>query len=241
MKRNLGTAQRRFTMGAYDPCTSREVRRAMRATTGESQRGEPLNGQGRWADRGAGNELLVDLELVQFPTENIEGPIMPSVFQFLSRLIAHASPEMTLHDALRVCSAADSKPAAVRPPVGRYRSEAELRRLWHDWDEPDDSCRLTVILVLGAFLQGSLRELVQRKYPGFRLVLVADVGRWPGSDSFGDLALAAGAIGWTTIERCASYEEALQRTIRDPEPPLHLRFAFPACGGPRGVACEPVE
>jgi hypothetical protein len=84
-----------------------------------------------------------------------------------------------------------------------YCSEADLQRqMRRRRDFLRHSDRLTVVLLLGDFLRGSLRELVRQQRPGHRLVIVPQAGHWPGVDSFGDLALAAGTLGWNSIEIC---------------------------------------
>lgn len=126
------------------------------------------------------------------------------------RLPATAS-EMTLHDALRICTGRvrnDDCPAitpAASRQIGvcRYRSESELHDQWHRLDDtPCQTANLTVILVLGDFLRGNLREVIRRRRLAHRLVIIPHAGHWPGVDSFGDLALSAGSLGWNSIELC---------------------------------------
>ena len=130
--------------------------------------------------------------------------------------------EMTLHDALRICAdrvpngddAVSSRPAPEQIEFCRYRSEAELKVLWRRFD---DACRrtanLTIVLALDEFVRGNLRELIRRRHPAYRLVLVPRAGHWPGLDSFGDLALAKDSLGWSVIEICRGLDEALVTTI----------------------------
>ena len=42
----------------------------------------------------------------------------------------------------------------------------------------------------------------RRRRLAHRLVIVPHAGHWPGIDSFGDLALSAGSLGWNSIELC---------------------------------------
>jgi hypothetical protein len=128
----------------------------------------------------------------------------------LERLPATAS-EMTLHDALRICAGRvrnDDRPARTRTAlrqigVCRYHSESDLHDQWHRLDHAlRQTANLTVILVLGDFLRGNLREVIRRRRLAHRLVIVPHAGHWPGIDSFGDLALSAGSLGWNSIELC---------------------------------------
>ena len=132
------------------------------------------------------------------------------------RLPATAS-EMTLHDALWICSGRvwnDDRPAPTRNAlrqigVCRYHSESDLHDRWHRLDQAlRQTANLTVILVLGDFLRGNLREVIRRRRFAHRLVIVPHTGHWPGIDSFGDLALSAGSLGWNSIELCRELRDA---------------------------------
>lgn len=161
-------------------------------------------------------------------------------------------PELTMHDALRICAAGGPLPAPDRftnqsSPTVRvmsqttaqrclgtpanlsdesndnkcncfnlsvwtYRSNVELRRLWRQMDEQTPpTVTLTVILVLGECLQGRLRDLVRRQMGNDRLVLMPQSGHWPGTDSYGDLAVAAPTLGWREI----GLSRDLVRTLGD--------------------------
>jgi hypothetical protein len=128
--------------------------------------------------------------------------------------------EMTMHDALRLC--ADRVPNGddavssrrAQSEFCRYRSEAELKVLWRRFDDAHrQTANLTIILALDKFLRGNLRELIRRRHPAYRLVLVPRAGHWPGLDSFGDLALAKHSLGWSVIEIFRGLDAALETTI----------------------------
>lgn len=119
------------------------------------------------------------------------------------------SSEMSLHDALRICAGHIQDggvpelawTASRQINVCWYRSESDLHAVWHCFDDATrHAARLAVVLVLGDFLRGNLRELIRQRRHAHRLVIVPHPGHWPGMDSFGDLALAPGALGWNSIE-----------------------------------------
>lgn len=148
--------------------------------------------------------------------------------------ISAAVSEITLHDVLRLCQAGRlAQSSATAPPVtnrvDHYRSEADLRSLWQQWDsaaEPANS--LTVILHLGKFLRSNLSGLISRRHRAHRLIIVPHLGRWPGTDSFGDLALAAGSLGWDAIELHRQSPTAEDDALGNPAAGGSLRIAAPA-------------
>lgn len=128
-----------------------------------------------------------------------------------------SSDEITLHDALRICAPAARQAAATtainvslpQVQVCWYRSESDLLNQWRHLDHvPPPAVNRTVVLILGSFLQGNLRELVRRRHPADRLVIVPHAGYWPGTSSFGDLALASAALGWKSIEIRRGFQDA---------------------------------
>lgn len=134
-----------------------------------------------------------------------------------------SSQEMTLHDVLRICAgSARNDEGAMRNPIAlrkvnvcRYRSELDLHDQWRRLDDaPDPAANLTVVLGLDDFLRGDLRELVRRRRPAHRLVIVPCPGHWPGKDSLGDLALASRALGWSTIEVNRDLGRVLESTLK---------------------------
>ena len=171
------------------------------------------------------------------------------------RLPATAA-ETTLHDALRLCAAGPLRdaPPARRAHAGlqqvevcRYRSELDLLEQWRRLD--DASCRaseLTVILAFEASLQGNLREVIRRSCPAHRLVIVPQLGHWPGMHSMGDLALGSSKLGWTSIEICRDLGDALKSGLlalgRDDRLLVVLPAGTPVeCKSELGVPKRPAE
>lgn len=126
----------------------------------------------------------------------------------LQRLPA-MSHEMTLHNALRICagrvqhddSSAVTQSVLPLIDVCWYSSNFDLHHQLRCLDDAfRQTAELTVLLVMGDFLRGNLRELIRQRCPAHRLVIVPHPGHWPGIDSFGDLALASRSLGWNSIE-----------------------------------------
>ncbi len=133
-----------------------------------------------------------------------------------------SSDEISMHDALRICASsaprlaatAATAPVAPRVQVCWYRSETDLVNQWRHLDRVAPAAvNLTVILILGTFLRGNLREIVRKRNPADRLVIVPHAGHWPGTSSFGDLALASGALGWNSIEISRNLQDAPENVV----------------------------
>jgi hypothetical protein len=152
--------------------------------------------------------------------------------------------EMTLSEAFqrygggtRTNARPVAAPLAMRTvDTSWYSSESELHDQWQRLgDPPPEAVSRTVILVLGTFLQSSLRELLRRGRPGGRLVIVPQPGHWPGSDSFGDLLLRAEGLGWESIELCRDLHDAPESfasaSSPDERPLLILPTYPPAAAG----------
>lgn len=147
--------------------------------------------------------------------------------------------EMTLHDAIRICRGRVQgcdvgnlplRRSGVRPvDVCWYQSESDLYDQWNRMGHIlRQAANLTVILVLGDFLRGNLREVVRWPQLAHRLVLVPHVGHWPGIDSFGDLALSAGSLGWNSIELCRDWHNASNTLPTASAPHERLLLLLPA-------------
>jgi hypothetical protein len=155
-----------------------------------------------------------------------------------------ANSEMTLSEALwmygggtRTTARPVATPRAMQTvDTAWYRSESELYDQWQRLGAaPGDADSRAVILVLGTFLQSSLRELLRMERPGGRLVIVPQPGHWPGSDSFGDLILRAQTQGWKSIELCRDLRDAPESfasiSSADERPLLFLPTNPPADAG----------
>lgn len=179
---------------------------------------------------------------------------MRQVLQFLKSVFAASivrvgnvsDEEMTLHDALRLCSAArpchygGTKASACSPSykvdVCRYRSDSDLSNQWRRWDHSKPPLvRLTVVLVLGRFLRGGLRDLVRQHCIGQRLIIVPQAGHWPGTDSLGDLELRARSLGWGSIEMSRDLVEAIGISLTSMVANDRLLVMLPLGDRPRGL------
>lgn len=130
--------------------------------------------------------------------------------------------EMTLHDALRSCS--KDKPnsngnslrqiPAEKICVYRYRSEPHFHSQWRRLQATVGGAKnVTVFLALGECLGSNLRDLIRWNQQPQRLVLVPQLGHWPGRDSLGDLALSPESHGWQSIEMSRDLAKALSLAI----------------------------
>lgn len=138
-----------------------------------------------------------------------------------SHSLPFTAAEMTLHEALWICAGRvknDDRPAVAQTnwrqiEVCQYCSESDLRKQWCRLNHAlRRTANLTVILVLGDFLQGNLRELIRQPQLAHRLVIVPQPGQRPGIDHLGDLSLSAGSLGWNSIELCKDMQESTTAT-----------------------------
>jgi hypothetical protein len=87
--------------------------------------------------------------------------------------------------------------------------------------------KLTVILALDDFLQTNMKDLIQRQPSAHRLVLVPRAGHWPGTASFGDLALASTILGWGAIELYRDLVQAVEASFASAQVGDQLLMVLP--------------